>query len=139
MKKFMITMLLLLSFNLLRAQDNDRDNIETVIITYIENFFRNDYNNMEKCLHDRLSKRGLDKQGVLSEDFSKEDLKAMMANKKPLPATQQSNRVSEISIDRNFASAVLDTGYPSTRWKEHIHLAKINGVWIIMDVFWNFY
>ena len=138
MMKFKITMLILLSANLLMAQDQDNIEIETVITNYIQSFFLNDYTKMDKSLHERLSKRGMDNKGVLSEDYSKNDLKVLMGNKKPLPLSQQSNRVSGIFIDRNFATAILDTGYPSTRWKEYIHLAKIDGVWIIMDVFWNF-
>ncbi len=140
MMKFKIIMLLLLSVNLLKAQDHKKDKleIENTIIGYIENFFQNNYDDMEKHLHARLSKRGIEKNGMISEDYSKNDLKEMMTNKSPLPLPQQSNLVSGIFIDRDFASAILDTGYPTTRWKEYIHLAKLKGTWVIMDVFWIF-
>jgi hypothetical protein len=138
--KFKIIVLILLSTNLLKAQDREKDKLEikNTIIGYIENFFLNRYDDMEKHLHARLSKRGIENNGMISEDYSKNDLKEMMTNKSPLPLAQQSNLVSGILIDRNFASAILETGYPTTRWKEYIHLAKLDGTWVIMDVFWIF-
>lgn len=122
------------------AQNNEQEKqeIKTAVLGYIENFFLNDYNNMEKHLHDRLAKRGVNQDGTLSEEYPKPALKALMNNKQALPLNLQSNKVDSIFIDRNFASAILSTGYPGLKWKEYIHLAKLEGEWLIMDVFWNF-
>jgi len=119
-------------------RDPEEKLIEKTILGYIENFFLNDYEKMAPYLHDRLSKRGLGPDNQLSEDFSREALKTLMSNKRPLPLSAQRNEVTAIFRDRNVATATLSTGYPTTRWKEYINLARIDGRWIIMDVFWNF-
>lgn len=113
--------------------------IEKVISGYIINFFLNDYEKMEVHLHERLSKRGVLQNGKLSEDFSKEKLRALLKTNRPLPLEYQKNEITRIEIYGNVAVATLETGYPSARWTEYIHLAKLEDQWIIMDVFWSFY
>ena len=113
--------------------------VQEVILGYITNFFLNDYEKMEVHLHERLSKRGVLQNGQLSEDFSKEKLKALLKTNRPLPLEYQKNEITRIEIYGNVATAILETGYPSVRWTEYIHLAKLEGKWIIMDVFWSFY
>jgi len=120
------------------ATVNDEKKIETVIIGYITNFFLNDYEKMEGNLHEKLSKRGVNPNGKLSKNYSKADLKRLMENKPAMPLTMQKNTVSGIRIGNRVAVAVLDTGYPKTRWKEFVHLAKLDGKWIILDVFWSY-
>ncbi len=119
-------------------ENPDKKQVEEVILGYIENFFLNDYEKMEVFLHERLSKRGVNIDGTLSGDYSKEDLRTMLSNNRAMPLSMQKNIVSEIFIDQRVATAVLETGYPNTRWKEYIHLAKLDGKWIIADVFWCF-
>ncbi|MBO6523426.1 MAG: nuclear transport factor 2 family protein [Balneolaceae bacterium] len=122
-----------------QTETSDKEEIERAIIGYIENFFLNDYEKMEVFLHDRLSKRGINADGSLNVDVSKQDLKTMMSNKWAMPLTMQKNTVSKIFIDKqHVATAVLDTGYPNTRWKEYINLAKIDGKWVLLDIFWCF-
>ncbi len=116
----------------------DEEQIKAVIMGYITNFFLNDYEKMEGNLHERLSKRGVNPDGKLSKDYSKSALKNLMEKKRAMPLTMQKNTVSEIRIGNRVATAILDTGYPRTRWKEYIHLAKLDGKWIITDVFWSF-
>lgn len=62
----------------------------------------------------------------------------MIQNKQVLLLTAQKNIVADIRIDKRVATAVLAMGYPRTRWKEYMHLAKLDGKWVIMDVFWSF-
>ncbi|MEQ8424133.1 MAG: nuclear transport factor 2 family protein [Cyclobacteriaceae bacterium] len=117
---------------------SDEEQIEAAIQGYIVNFFLNKYDEMEVHLHEELSKRGVNGDGKLNENVSKAELKVMMQNKQVLPLSAQKNVVSEIKIDKRVATAILDTGYPRTRWKEYFHLAKLDGNWVIMDVFWCF-
>lgn len=139
MKIRILFLLLIMPFSVI-AQDSKKEKkeIEKVVLGYIENFYANDYDKMEKFLHDELSKRGINQNGKLNKNLSKEALKNLMSKKRALPARMQSNKVSAIFIDRKFASAILSTGYPKVKWKEYIHLAKFNGKWLILDVFWNF-
>lgn len=139
MRKTIIAIAFLVTALGLHGQRSEEEQkIEATILAYIENFFINNYDEMEKHLHDRLAKRGIDQAGELSDDFPKSVLKELMTNKQPLPLRLQKNKVDSIFIDQKMASAVLTTGYPSVKWKEYIHLAKLKGKWIIMDVFWIF-
>ncbi|NQZ75546.1 MAG: nuclear transport factor 2 family protein [Ekhidna sp.] len=129
---------LVLSFFYSKSQATDEDQIAKCIEGYITNFFLNDYSKMEVNLHERLSKRGVNQDGKLSEDYSKSDLKELMQTKPALPFEIQKNTISNIEVSNRVATAILDTGYPRTRWKEYIQLAKLDGNWIIMDVLWCF-
>lgn len=117
---------------------SDESLIEEAVLGYISYFFLNDYEAMEVHLHDRLSKRGVNADGTLSAEYPKEALKDLMANKPALPKEHQKNEIINITIHTNVATVIMETGYPNTRWKEYIHLAKLDGKWIIMDVFWDF-
>jgi len=113
--------------------------IQKVILGYITNFFLNDYEKMEGNLHERLSKRGVKQDGKLSEDYSKEKLHQLLKSNRPLPLEYQKNEITRVEVYGDVALAILETGYPSVRWTEYIHLAKLEDNWIIMDVFWSFY
>jgi hypothetical protein len=145
MKRIILISLLTLSivFNTNSRSTNhpiasEEEQIEAAIQGYIVNFFLNKYDEMEVHLHEELSKRGVNSNGKLNENVSKAALKEMMQNKQVLPLSSQKNVVTEIKIDKRVATAILDTGYPRTRWKEYVHLAKLDGKWVIMDVFWCF-
>ncbi len=148
-KKFVIPILIIIAIMLaivfqLTGQTTEKKlsveekKIEAVINGYITNFFLNEYEEMEGHLHERLSKRGVNQDGKLSPDYSKAALKDLMNNKRAMPLKMQKNVIHDIEINNRVATAVLDTGYPNTRWKEYIQLAKLEGNWIIMDVLWCF-
>jgi len=140
LKKLSITIcFFLISFAHVNAQDiSEEKKVESVIKNYIENFFTNNYDKMEVSLHDRLSKRGVNQQGKLSDEYPKEALKKLMETQRAFPLKYQKNVISDIKINNRVATAIMETGYPKTRWMEYIHLAKLDGKWIITDVFWCF-
>ena len=112
--------------------------IERVVKGYIENFFLNEYDKMEVFLHERLAKRGVNSDGELSPDYSRKAFKELMGTKPAMALKYQKNLVKEIKINNRAATAILETGYPKIRWKEYIHLVKLDGKWIILDVAWCF-
>ena len=112
--------------------------IEKAILNYIENFFENNFDEMNKSLHPRLAKRGLNPDGTLSGDAPPEALKKLMTTKPKFDLKHQHNVVENISIYGKMASASLRTGYPKTRWTEYIHLVKEKEQWKIINVFWEF-
>lgn len=139
MKK--ITLLLfvfVLSANTISAQKDEKA-IEKAILTYIENFFENNFKEMNSVLHPRLSKRGLNPNGKINPDLPASKLKGMMLKKKALPVSKQQNKVEEISIFRNTARAKLTTGYPNMKWIEYVTLVKSDGKWKLIDIFWEYY
>ncbi len=112
--------------------------VETTILNYIANFFENNFDAMNKSLHPRLAKRGLNPDGTFSDDFPPEKLKELMLTKPKFQREHQSNVVEAITIYGNMASASLRTGYPKLRWTEYMHLLKQDGHWKIINVFWEF-
>ena len=77
----------------LEAQQKEKV-IEKTILTYIENFFENDFEQMNEVLHPRLSKRGLNQDGSIHEDLPPLKLKEMLARKKALPLSKQQNQTN---------------------------------------------
>ncbi|MCB0461144.1 MAG: nuclear transport factor 2 family protein [Flavobacteriaceae bacterium] len=119
--------------------DKEIKAVESTIVNYIENFFENNFDEMNKSLHPRLAKRGLNPDGMtMSDDFPPEKLKELMKTKPKFDKKHQYNVVKDVAIYGNMASASLKTGYPKTRWTEYIHLVKQNGDWKIINVFWEF-
>jgi len=140
MKKAIILFVLLISGYSSYAQSKTIETkaIEKVIINYIENFFENNYEAMNKSLHPRLAKRGLNQDGTISEDFPPKKLKELMLTKPKFEVKHQNNLVENINVFGNMAKASLKTGYPRLKWIEYIHLVKQNGRWKIINVFWEF-
>jgi hypothetical protein len=139
--KSIITIITIFYFSIaVNAQSNEieKNLIEKTILNYIENFFENDFEQMNKSLHPRLSKRGLNPDGTMSEDLPPEKLKLLLSTNPKFEKKHQHNIVKDIIIFENMASASLKTGYPKTRWVEYIHLAKQNDQWKIINVFWDF-
>ena len=126
-----------------KTQIDQEAAIKAVVLQYIENFFENKYEPMVAVLHPRLAKRGLvySPTGArrLSEEAGPEALKKMMTTKRAFPKKYQKNEVKVLEVFRNQASVRLVTGYPKTRWVEYMHLANIDGKWMIMNVFWDFF
>ncbi|MEQ5790682.1 nuclear transport factor 2 family protein [Muricauda sp. NFXS6] len=137
---FTLCMLLAISANAQESKDNlkEKEAIQKCILNYIENFFENNFDEMNRSLHPRLAKRGLGQNEIMSEDFPPEKLKELMETKPPFSKKRQKNSVTDIKIFENMAMASLATGYPNLRWKEFIHLVKMDGQWQIINVFWDF-
>jgi len=140
MKSVFSTCVMIALTAILNAQ-NDSINtvlIEKSILNYIENFFENNFEEMNKSLHPRLSKRGLNPDGTLSDDFPPERLKEFLKTNPRFEVKRQYNVVEHITILGNMASATLKTGYPKTRWVEYIHLIKLNNEWKNINILWDF-
>ncbi|OJJ22366.1 hypothetical protein BKI52_06700 [marine bacterium AO1-C] len=152
MKKLLIIIMLGMAISMnAQAQENQTSKtqadqeaaIKAVVLQYIENFFENKYEPMAAVLHPRLAKRGLQykRSGKrrLSNDYPLAGLKKLMTIKKPLPKKHQKNEVKILDVFRNQASVRLVTGYPKMRWVEYMHLANIDGKWVVMNVFWDYF
>ena len=139
MKK--IIFLLFVTVTLSSSVNSQTDNakVEKAVLSYIENFFENKFEEMNAVLHPRLSKRGLNLDGTINKDLPPLELKKLMSQKRALPISRQENKVENIIVFKNTATAKLITGYPNVKWAEFIHLVKVDAKWKIIDVFWEFY
>jgi hypothetical protein len=122
----------------LNAQQKEKA-VEKAVLTYIENFFENNFDKMNSVLHPRLSKRGLNPDGTIYKDLPPAELMKMLSNKKPFPKKMQKNSVEGITIFGRTATARLNTGQGRAKWAEFIHLIKVDGQWKIIDIFWEYF
>lgn len=138
-KSLSIAFILTLCLNSINAQEADSILVEKAVLNYIENFFENNFEAMNESLHPRLSKRGFNPDRTIYKDLPPSELKKMMASKNALPLKAQKNKVTNIKIFHDVATANLNTGYPNVRWVEFCHLVRIDGEWKIIDVFWEYF
>jgi len=139
MKK--IIFLLFVTVTLSNSVNAQTDNakIEKAIISYIENFFGNNFEAMNANLHPRLSKRGLNPDGTIYEDLPPAKLKVMLSQKPVFPKKDQNNSVEDITVFGKTATAKLITGFPRMRWIEWVTLVKVGDDWKIMNLFWEYF
>ena len=139
MKKItLILFVALISASSIQAQQKEKA-VEKAVLTYIENFFENNFEAMNAVLHPRLSKRGLNPNGKINKDLPPSKLKEIMEKKKAFPVSKQQNNVEDIVIFNKTARAKLTTGYTKTKWMEYVTLVKMDGQWKIIDIFWEYY
>ena len=139
MKKIILLLsIAYISITNINAQQKEKA-IEKTVLTYIENFFENNFTAMDAVLHPRLSKRGLNPNGQINEDLPANKLKEIMENKKIFPVAKQQNKVESILVFNNTATARLSTGYPNVKWIEYVTLVNTVGKWKIIDIFWEYY
>jgi len=125
MKKIILILFVaLVSATNLQAQQKEKA-VEKAVLTYIENFFENNFEAMNAVLHPRLSKRGLNPNGKINEDLPANKLKEIMGKKKAFPVSKQQNKVEDIVIFNKTARAKLTTGYPNMKWLEYVTLVNM--------------
>lgn len=139
MKKIILILsIAFISTSTINAQQKEKA-VEKAVLTYIENFFENNFDAMNAVLHPRLSKRGLNQNGQINENLPPAKLKAMMGRKRAFPLSNQKNKVENITILNNTATARLTTGYPNMKWIEYVTLVNTDGKWKIIDLFWEYF
>jgi hypothetical protein len=119
---------------------SDSLEIQATALNYIEGFYTNNAQRMEKAIHSELAKRIIlkDEQGIFSlkntgssellastKKFKRPDDK----NSEPFKATVQ---ILDISSD--IASVKVTTN--KLKFFDYMHLGKINGEWKIINVLW---
>jgi len=140
LKKLILLLVITLFSNVLVAQDSaENEAVEKAVLNYIENFFENNFDAMNATLHPRLAKRGLKPDGTMSDDLPPQKLKEMLNKKKAFPIANQNNKVENVQVFGNMASATLTTGFPNMKWVEYCHLVKENNKWKIINIFWDYY
>lgn len=139
MKKIILILVVtLISTTSIQAQQKEKA-VEKAVLTYIENFFENNFEAMNAVLHPRLSKRGLNPNGQINKNLPASKLKEIMGKKKAFPISKQQNKVKDIVIFNKTASAKLTTGYTNMKWMEYVTLINTDGKWQIIDIFWEYY
>ena len=121
------------------AGQDDLKAIEQTVLDYIEGFYDGDDARMERALHPELAKRiayldAASGRGALAE-MSALALTKLTRQKadRPTPAVERQQEVVVFGIYNNAASARVI----ASTWIDYLHLSRLNGRWVIVNVLWE--
>ena len=115
----------------------DSSAIRQAALDYIEGWYGGDAERMARAVHPELAKRI-----VRADDSGDEWLGAMGASQlvagaraghgREVPADRRRTDVTILDVYEGIASARIDAG----AWIDYLHLARVNGRWVIVNVLW---
>ena len=93
---------------------------------------------MERALHPELAKRIVRADSTGDQWISSMGASQLIAGTRAghgreIPAAEQKSEVTILDLFRNTASAKIDAGL----WIDYLHLARVNGRWVIVNVLWE--
>ena len=121
-----------------KVSDADRQAITQTALDYVEGWYEGNPERMERALHPDLAKRV-----VFTDDKGRSRLEQMSAmglvqgvkrgGGKDTPKDKQQKDVTILDVFENAASvkAVM------SGWIDYMHMAKVNGRWVIVNVLWE--
>ena len=122
------------------APDSASDSaaIRQAALDYIEGYYGGDAARMERALHPELAKRIVRADSTGAEWISSMGASQLIAGTRAgygreIPAAEQKSAVTILDVFRNTASAKIDAG----SWIDYLHLARVNGSWVIVNVLWE--
>jgi hypothetical protein len=122
-----------------RAQSAaDSAGIRAAALDYIDGWYAGDGARMERALHPELAKRNVssDAQGR-SRLIQMSALTLVNQTRRgggsEIPAAQRRSEVRILDIYGGAASVRVT----AASWVDYMHLAKVNGRWVIMNVLWE--
>jgi hypothetical protein len=123
-------------------KSEDEETIATLrrkVLGYIEAWYQGDPARGEKSLHPELVKRivlkdpesGKDTLNMMSASRLKE--RWASGDGKKTPVELQLNDITLLDVHGNIASVKLET----PAWVDYMHLAKMDGEWVIVNILWE--
>ena len=121
-----------------QISDADRQAITQTALDYVEGWYEGNAERMERALHPDLAKRV-----VFTDEKGRSRLEQMSAmglvqgvkrgGGKNTPKEKQQKDITILDVFENAASvkAVM------AGWIDYMHVAKINGRWVIVNVLWE--
>lgn len=121
-----------------QVSDADRQAITQTALDYVEGWYEANPERMERALHPDLAKRV-----VFTDDKGRSRLEQMSAmglvqgvkrgGGKDTPKERQQKDITILDVFENAASvkAVM------SGWIDYMHMAKVNGRWVIVNVLWE--
>lgn len=103
-------------------------------LNYIEGWYEGNVERMGKALHPNMIKRS-----ITNNEIKELDYKTMMdftknGGGKNIAKDTYSIEVTILEINNDIATVVTKSEYI-----DYLHLAKIDGKWMIVNIFWDFY
>ena len=121
-----------------KVSDADRQAITQTALDYVEGWYEGNPERMERALHPDLAKRV-----VFTDEKGRSRLDQMSAmglvqgvkrgGGKDTPKEKQQKDITILDVFENAASvkAVM------AGWVDYMHVAKVNGRWVIVNVLWE--
>lgn len=120
------------------VSDADKQAITQTALDYVEGWYEGNVERMERALHPDLAKRV-----VFTDEKGRSRLEQMSAmglvqgvkrgGGKDTPKEKQQKDITILDVFENAASvkAVM------SGWIDYMHIAKVNGRWVIVNVLWE--
>ena len=113
--------------------------IRRTLLDYIEGFYDGDAARMESSLHPELAKR-IAHPDPTSGRTHLAEMSALLLTRltrdkasRPTPKPDQQKDITVLDIVQNAASAKI----VASTWIDYLHLSKVNGRWVIVNVLWE--
>lgn len=121
------------------ARGEELKAIEQTIQDYIEGFYGGDAARMESALHPELAKR-IAYRDPASGRSSFAEMSALALTQltrqkadRPTPVAERRQEIVVFDIFENIASARMT----ASTWIDYLHLSRLNGRWVIINVLWE--
>ena len=113
--------------------------IRAAALDYIDGWYAADGARMERALHPELAKRNVttDPASGRSRLIQMSAMTLVQSTRRGggsnIPAAERKDEVRILDIFGGAASAKVT----AATWVDYMHLAKVNGQWVIMNVLWE--
>jgi len=119
--------------------DEEKAAVARAVREYTAAWYAGDEGRLATVLHPRFIRRIITRNR-LGDEFFREDSRERMleivrkwGGDRPTPPAERQIRLVVLDVARETASARVDSAY----YVEHIHLARDEGRWLVVDVLWE--
>ena len=141
LSQILIVIILLMSNIIIAQSKQDSIEIKQVALDYIESQYKPNPTQMERALHPRMVKRTFWKDKATGKDYVRETSTESMV----LLAESYNNNADKFPSSPKKAVKLLDVSERiasvkliADDWIDYMHIVKLNGVWKIVNVLWQF-
>jgi hypothetical protein len=112
--------------------------IRTAACDYIQGWYDGDAARMERAVHPALAKRIVETNAAGASTLDQQGAADLIAGTRGgggrrTPKDQQRSEIRILDVFGNAASVRVD----ATSWVDYLHLAKVDGRWVIINVLWE--
>ena len=114
--------------------------IKQTALDYVEGWYEGNAERMARALSPDLAKRNIVKDPQTSKDTLEQMSKAelvKMTGEGVGTKTSKENQQKDVTILDSYGS-MASVKVVFADWVDYLHIAKINGRWVIVNVFWEF-
>lgn len=141
LSQILIVIIVLMSNIIIAQTKQDSIEIKQVALDYIESQHKPNATQMERALHPRMVKRTFWKDKATGKDYVRETSTESMVllaesynkNADKFPSSPK-KAVKLLDVSERIASVKLI----ADDWIDYMHIVKLNGVWKIVNVLWQF-